>query len=314
MNAQALSDPMAIMQLALEQSARGEWREAAENLSLAATLHHAAGRTYDEARCRQFAATLMRFAGDQDAARDLAKGAAAVECGDLPLKISIEAEQAEQARADGRLEEAHAAWTRCLAQAEHAGLGAPGRAALLSRRAEAATGLGRFEEAVADLDAACALCDAATAQRMRAAQANHLLDLGQDQHADRLLSQAEASDAPTRAALSVPRARLARRRGDLVAARRFAEAGRAAAREAVAPVEYFSASAELAEALDASRDHVGAYGALASCWATLGDLLGRDVARAWVEPCLSALRLRWGDQAFFSAKADYEAARRAGGC
>jgi len=42
----------------------------------------------------------------------------------------------------------------------------------------------------------------------------------------------------------------------------------------------------------------------------LSDLLGRDMAAEQVRPCLQALRLRWGQETFQTAKTKYEATRR----
>ena len=55
---------------------------------------------------------------------------------------------------------------------------------------------------------------------------------------------------------------------------------------------------------------MSAYEALAVGWVTLGDPLGRDVARAAFEPRLRAMRERWGAAAFDQIKAAYEARRR----
>jgi hypothetical protein len=61
---------------------------------------------------------------------------------------------------------------------------------------------------------------------------------------------------------------------------------------------------------DQLGDRVGAYRDLARGWATVGDLLGADVAKATFEPALLELRRRWGSEAFAAAKASYETARR----
>ena len=301
-----------LMRTALGRIGAGDWRGAADDLTQAAALHAQAGRSYDEARCLQLAATLQRFSGDAAAAGALLQRAAARPVADLPLAVSIQAEAAEQAHAAGRMDEALAAWTACLAIAESAGLGAAGMTALLDRRSEAALWLGQFDQAEADLRRACALSDTATALRLRAQHAGRLLDLGELQRAADALPPAEVTqDAQTRAMLLTQQARLARLSGDIDAARRHAEAARVAAREAVAPLPYFTASVELAEAFDAAGDRPHSCGALATAWATLSDLLGREVARSWVEPCLFALRLRWGDEAFAAARQAHDAARRA---
>jgi hypothetical protein len=67
----------------------------------------------------------------------------------------------------------------------------------------------------------------------------------------------------------------------------------------------------IAELSEARGDRRGAYEALAVGLATLGDLLGRDAAKALCEPKLLAMRERWGPEAFAAVKADYEARQRA---
>lgn len=303
---------MTLMRTANSRIGAGDFRNAAEDLARAATLHAEAGREYDEKRCLQLASTLRRFDGDTEAAGALLRRAAAKPDDDLPLAVSIQAEQAEQAQAAGRLDEALAAWTRCLDTAEAAGLGAAGMGALLDRRSGVAVELGHFDQANADLGRACGLSDAGTAMRFRAQHAARLLDRGEAQRAADALPSVDAAgdDAETASMLLLQHARLARWRGDLSAAVLQAQAARAAARRAVAPVPYFAASVELAETLDQVGDRPRSYGTLASTWATLGDVLGSDVARNWVEPCLVAMRLRWGDGGFATAKGAYEAERR----
>ena len=102
----------------------------------------------------------------------------------------------------------------------------------------------------------------------------------------RALPSDDVDDLQLRAEILVQRARLARGAGDIAVARTHATAAHDAALAAVAPVPYFAASVELAEALDAAGLRVDAYTALATAWGTLSDLLGSEVARSWVEPCL----------------------------
>ena len=68
-----------------------------------------------------------------------------------------------------------------------------------------------------------------------------------------------------------------------------AMAAREAALQAVAPMLYVSAALTIAQRAEARGDRVDAYEALARGWATLGDLLGPDTARATFVPQLERL-------------------------
>jgi len=310
-----------LMQSALTLIPEGQWKKAAEALQAAACLHAAAGRTYDEARCLQFAATLTRFGGNAAGALSLAQRACSTALDDLPLTVSIHAEAAESAFAEGRTEQALAEWTLAIDHARRAQYGPEALNALLRRRAMTRVALGQTEAAGTDFDEAYALLAAArdvdTALFVRIEQAALLLQYDDTSGARRVLAAlgenmaASATSAHLRAELGVLRARLARADGDMAKAADDARQARAAALEANAPVSYFAAAVELAHALQAQGDRSGTYSALATAWATISDALGKDVARSWVEPCLLAYKVYWGDEAFQRAKAEYEAERRA---
>jgi hypothetical protein len=76
-----------------------------------------------------------------------------------------------------------------------------------------------------------------------------------------------------------------------------------------APTSYIGAAHTIAQLADAAGDRKAAYAALATGWATLGDLLGGDVARMSFTPKLGELRKRWGAAAFGDVKRSYEARR-----
>ena len=99
-------------------------------------------------------------------------------------------------------------------------------------------------------------------------------------------------------------------RGDAAAARDAALQAREAALQAVAAPRYLAAARALAEAHDALGERIEAYRALATAWATLGDLLGAETARAWVEPLLAGLARRWGAAAFKEVRAAHDDERR----
>ncbi len=309
-----------LMQSALALIPGGAWRDAARALEAAAMLHARAGRAYDEARCLQLAATLARSSGDAGDAGRLAARAASVAPEDRPLEVSIAAEIAEIASGEGRQSDAVDAWTVALETGRDAGLGADAATAVLLRRAAALLALGRLEPAADDYREAFRLLDdgpdAGRAPFVAVEHARLLLEHGHAAHAEREIEALEArvgtepADAHLLAETHVLRARLARAAGEIDRAVDFALRSREAALLAVAPVAYFAASVELAEALQTRDDRTGAYGALAAAWATLSDLLGGEVARSWVEPCLVARRIEWGRDGFEDARRRYEARRR----
>jgi tetratricopeptide (TPR) repeat protein len=310
----------ALMQSALALVPQGEWAQAAADLEQAADLHAQAGRSYDQARCLQLAATLRRSGGQTGEALSLVRRAAAVAASDLPMAVSIHGEQAEGAFADGQYEQAVAAWTVAINQAGKAGIGPDGLSAMLRRRAASWMALGQVEQAGGDFDEAWRLVKAAhgadKARFVRVEQAGRLLQYGHVAPADRVADnikadlENESASPHLLAELYVLRARLARAVGKLPTAADYAGRARQAALDAVAPVSYFAAAVELAEALEGQGDRIGAYGILATAWVTLADLLGQETAGSWVEPCMLGYKIRWGDPAFLQAKAGYEAQRR----
>jgi len=307
---------LALMRRAHELIPRGEWEGASAALEQAAALHEAAGRAYDRARCLQLAATLRRSAGDAVNARLLADRAATAAPQDQQLAISIAAEQAETAFAESRYRDAVSAWSRAIGQAREAGLKADGLSAMLRRRAAARVSAGEVEPALRDYDEAFRLLESSrgreTAGFVRTEQADLLFQYGHADHAALVLDAIDAGSGPhLLAEMSVMRARLARAAGRIDDAIECASRAREAALEAIAPVSYFAASVELAEGYAARLDRTNSYGALATAWATLSDVLGEGVARSWVEPVLICYQIQWGEQAFLEAKRNYEARRRA---
>ena len=311
----------ALMQTAQSMIPEGRWPEAAESLEEAAWLHAEAGRTYDQTKCLQLAATLRRSSGQIEAARALVDRAADLAPKDQTLAVSIASERAESAFAEGLYEEAVSAWNEALERAHDSGLKADGRSALLRRRARAFLALNQIGPARNDFDLAAKLV--ATGHGMgiagfvRTEEANLLLQQGYPDQAEEVLSTLEAAllgapkDPHLAAEILTVHARLARAAKQIRAAVEYALQARASALEAIAPLSYFAASVELAEALEAQGKLTEAYGALATTWATLSDVLGEDAAQSWVEPCLMAYQLKWGEASFAQARKDYETTRRA---
>jgi tetratricopeptide (TPR) repeat protein len=311
----------ALMQSALALIPKGGWREAASVLEEAAGIHAQAGRPYDEARCLQLAATLRRSAGEAGKGQTLIERAASAAPSAEPLAVSISAEQAESASAEGRYQEAVEAWTIALDKGLKVGLKPEGISALLRRRAAALMALDKMQQAKVDFDRACQVLESADAQQMarfvRIEQAELLWRYGQLDETEHAVARLEADLASTEATpqllaeVLVMRARLARAGGKTLEALDYAHRSRDAALQATAPVSYFAASVELAESFQSRGNYADAYGTLATAWATLSDLLGDDTARSWIEPCLLAYQIAWGEARFQNAKSKYEGRRRA---
>jgi tetratricopeptide (TPR) repeat protein len=297
----------------------GEPRRAASLLARAAQIHHDAGRSYDEARCSQMAASLLRSVTDVAGARKLAEHAAELHVDDPALSVSIAAELAELAHAEARFDVAVNEWSDALAKADTAGLNADGMSALLRRRGTALIATGRFAEAESDFNRAFDLTRSVRGADVAAfvliEYANRLFEAGhflsQDE-AERLDACAsETTDAHLKGEYELLLCRIARSRGELQEAESFAQTSRAHALQAVAPLTYFSAGMQLADMLQMTQRYARSYAVLATTWATLSDLLGNDVAASWVEPILQGYRASWGEAVFHQAKSEYEAQRRA---
>jgi hypothetical protein len=133
--------------------------------------------------------------------------------------------------------------------------------------------------------------------------------------AEQLAAEAEAAaggDHAVASSLALLAAGRALDRRDPDAARSHAERARAEALAGRSVAGYVSAAVALAGLADAAGDRIGAYASLAVGWATLGDLVGADGARAAFRPPLLALRDQWGTAAFAAAKAGYESKVRHG--
>lgn len=297
---------------------RADWVAAARGLEEAAELSRTAGDGTGAARLLQMAATLHRASGDTG--RSIAAAAGATRAGgeDLRAVFAGHAESGEALAAARRFDEAVIAYTHAIEVGRQLALPAWAESTLRRRRADALAGAGRSADAWSGYDEAARLVEAepgATAAWVHLEHANRALQAGEHAHAlavaDRpgLVSHA-AVDAHLRSERLLLLARASASAGDHRGAAATAEAARAAALEAVAPLSYFAAAALLAQEAEETGDRLAAYTALATAWVTLGDLLGMEVAGSWVAPLLEACRLRWGSAAFAAVKAEHDERRR----
>jgi tetratricopeptide (TPR) repeat protein len=298
----------------------GQIAEARLELDEAASIHRRRGRSYDEARCTHLAATLCRLEGDLDAAEARAEHALQLTDSATPIAVSAATELGEIALTQGNSAEAVDAYGRALAAGEAIGMVETAQAALLRKRAAALADCGRHQEATRDLEAAherlIKAGEQAAATRVLVEKATALQQGGNVTEAENVIvgamQIAEATeDHHALADLHILQVTQAVERGNFTASMAAAETARTCALQALAPVSYVSAVIAIAELAESSGDRLATYEALVVGWVTLGDLLGRDVARATFEPKLRELRERWGDVPFADIKADYEARRRA---
>ena len=261
----------------------------------------------------QVAALQSAARGDTRGSRSLVAQAMRTLPGDVPTEIASLAQLAEAELAEERPREASALLADALEKADSIGSSDEVRVALARRRAVCLIALEDFDAVEALFTSAAALSSPRNVAFLRTEQARLLLDAGAPERARAVLPPLEshaAQDLQLRAEILVERSRLHRAGGRDAAAESDAADARESALEAVAPVPYFAASVALAELAGDRGDRLAAYASLAKAWATLAALLGREVARSWVEPCLAAHRLRWGDEAFATARHAYESQRR----
>jgi tetratricopeptide (TPR) repeat protein len=295
----------------------GQFAAARAELDEAADIHRQRGRVYDEARTTHFAATLSRLAGDVPGARARARRALELVAPGSTIAVSALTELGEDAAAEGMLDEAAGHFGAALRAAEAAGLTDEARAALARRRATVLVAAQRYPEALEDLQRAHELFvhhDERSAVRVQVEEATAAQQSGDMAAAERLSSAARADaerlgDPFALADLDLLASARAVERRDLPAALAAAYAAREHALRAVAPVLYVSAALAIARLSEATGDRLAAYAALATGWATLGDLLGQELARATFEAKLREQRASWGDEAFAGVKAAYEARR-----
>jgi hypothetical protein len=294
--------------------------EACVALEEATGLHHAAGRTVDEARCLSMTATLSRFGGLLDEAQSRAQQALELVGASGPVAVSAYTELGETALARGDGTASATAFAAALDAGASAGMGAAARGALLRKRAVALVNAGQHEAAVHDLETAhdifMEIGDRASALRTLIEQATTLHYAAQATRSVALIQHivAQATQTGDHAALAdiqLLAAAQAFERGDAVAALAAASIAREEALQAVVPSTYFSAAVAISRAANALGDNLEAYSALATAWATLADVIGDEAAQSWVSPVLSALQTEWGEQGFAAVRAEHDEQRRA---
>ena len=299
---------------------QGQIAKARQELDEASKIHHEQGRTYDEARCTQFAATLSRLEGNLVGARERAMRASELAEPDSPIAVSARTELGEIALAEANGDEAEKAYALALAYGRVAGLIESAQAALLRKRAIALAMDNRHSEAVEDLTEAYGLHaksgEQTEAIRTLVEKASAWQQGGFIAEADQATAEAiteaqKEGDDHALADLYLLRSAQAIERKDVKGAITSAISARDYALAAVAPMSYLGAVVAIAELAEFAGDYLDAYEALGVGWVTLADLLGEEAARGAFEPKLLELRSRIGPERFDKVKATYEAKRRA---
>lgn len=290
------------------------------DLDEAARIHQDEGQQGEQARCLHLGATTSRLAGDLDGAQTRATVAIQLVEDTGPVAVSAWTELGETAfaRADNLV--AAQRYDIAVERAAAAGMLPVPLAELQRRRAQAWAAAGHPVRAASALVAAKALAeeapDPALALRIKIEEAGAWLGADQLEHAELVIEDAgrdagRLEDDMALADLELLRSTIALRRGDPAAALAAARSARALALSAVHPVAYTAAAVAMSELADHLGDRALAYEALAVGWATLGDLLGKDVGKSTFGPKLQELVGRWGEPEFVRVRDAYSERRRA---
>ena len=302
----------ALLRHANALAAAGQLASASAALDEALQLQRGRDARDDVLRCLLLSAELLRLQNRRAEAGERVREGLAMTVPGTPDRAQAQAIAGEIALSDGDAAGAEHAFDEALAIAGHA-------AAWWHSRARARAALGRFEEAATDLETAgdrcAALNDGAGARRAAIEAATAWHRARRFDRATALIASASAQagaahDEAALGALELLNATAALERRDADAARAHARAARTHALAARAPDTYIGATVALARLAEHAGDDGDAYGTLAAGWATVGDLLGAELARAAFEPLLREQRLRWGAGRFDAARAAYEAMRR----
>jgi hypothetical protein len=280
----------ALRRLADRAAATGRTSAASRALRLSAALDRVLGDTADAVATARRAADL---AGDD---HDLA--AALDELGEALLALDITAPAADAfGRAAAAASAGGLATATALRRKQAYALAAAGRpgesAAILRELAGASTDPAQRAEIL--VQAAAGAAGTAGARELWIAAREAL-----DAHDNRAL----------RADLAFVAAAEALRAGDLAGARTQVREARQHALDGVAPLAYVAAAIAESSLAEHAGDDESAYGSLATGYATLGDLVGKQLSASTFEGPLLDLRGRWGPDRFAAAKAAYEATRR----
>jgi tetratricopeptide (TPR) repeat protein len=298
----------------------GRLDEALSALDRLATEQRERGDGIAESRTMRQAAGLSRALGDNKGALRRARRAVACSGDDRDEHAVALVELGESLLAIGDNMTAAKAFADATSVEGAAGFDSAGQIALLRKRAQALAAAGRVDDATDALDDARALAITIDDDESELRLLVEIATLLVGEHRpgwDRALDIAreaalQSGDDTAVADVAMLTASTALDAGDLPVALDAAEQARAAALRSVNPAAYVGSSLAIAMAAEQSGDRLRAYTALATGWATLGDLLGAEAARDVFEPQVAAMRDRWGAEEFGRVKDEHDAIRRGG--
>lgn len=288
--------------------------EAATTLEEAATLWSEIGTKDRQGNCLILAASSRRLAGDLTGARRvLEKGLGA----ELPsrLKDGFDVEWCEQELANGRPANAYNCFTHVINRLADE-LEPMQLSQLYQRRAAAATANRQARDAADDfLQSATIFKNQgfhADAEASALAAAAVLAEDDPDT-AESIMSQiykTVPADGAAAARRGLVGGKVALEMGNLVLALMRFDQARQGALDVREPISYRTAAVEASHAAESLGDFETAYARLATGWASLSDILGRDIAAQMMRPELEGLRERIGTGNFAAVKQEYEKKRR----
>ena len=297
----------------------GKLSEARALLSEAVTIHQQKQRDYDEARCTQFIATLYRLEGHLEAAKNHATRAKKLAGQDNPVAVSALTELGETALAGGDANAAAEAFQQAIHEGQNAGLLPAAQSVLRRKRATALTHLKQFSQAAEELQKAFEQLQQADnhseANQTKIEQASVYQISGDTVAAKRVLDEVKSLAEQTQDNKALANVHLllstqAVEDKNLTLALQLAKVARDNALQAVDPLLYISAACAISELADKLNDRLTAYEALVVGWVTVGDVLGKQVAKETFTPKIEALISRWGETEFRRIKTEYEDRRR----
>lgn len=315
-----MTEASALVRDANQALETGDVTTAAKRLVEAADLHARAGDAEGQSRLLTQATVLLRAGGQFERAARTAQAAWDAAATATPAgRRAAAVEMAEIARIRGD-RDAAVDWLRRATDERPEDEDFVARARILLKLASIEAGGGAFAAAAgAAGEAALALERAGRpddATRVHLEVAGAWLEGGNPAQARRVVqgvieAATERGDHALVAEAQLVVMAIALGEGDITGAKTAAAAARREALESGAALPYLTAASSLAGFAESSGDRVAAYESLAVAWVTLGDLIGRESARAMVEPLLIEVRDRWGPDDFAAVKASYEARRRA---
>ena len=322
----AIADALAAHASKLVQE--GKIGFARNEIDEAIDINQQLGKIYDQARLTQFSATLCRLEGNLPEAKRRAILSANLaeqihnSLAANPIIVGSATELGEIALTEGDGDSAAYAFGQAYELGIKSGLLETLQSSLLRKKAAALALAGKQSNAAIELESAYNLLikngDTVNAIRTRIEQISALIQstsIPTEFNLEKLITEtrqnAESSgDHATLADINILLATQALQQNNPLSALAAAKLARNEALAGRAPIQYISSSAVISQLEESNGNRIAAYGTLAAGWATLGDLLGPQVARATYEPLLQQMRERWGNAAFWEVKASYDDMRR----